>query len=205
MPFLHHALATAAPWLDHYGYAAIFLTVGLEFLGIPLPGLTIVLAATLLASQGEMNMATVLLTASLGAVAGANGAYGIGRLGERRLLLRIGINRRHLHRLHNLFGRYGAGLVLAAPFLDGLRQTHGFAAGMLEMRWRRFLLANLIGVACWLVGWTLMAYQLGHHIGGLLAQIHHYRPWLIGSGLAALALLVAYLLYRRSSRPEDGA
>ena len=74
----------------------------------------------------------VLVVAWAGAVTGDNIGYAIGHFGGRQLVLRfgprIGIRARHLARAERFFVRYGAAIVTAARFFEGLRQVNGIAA-----------------------------------------------------------------------------
>jgi len=44
---------TVKPYLDHYGYWALFGAILLEDFGLPMPGETLLIAGALLASQGK--------------------------------------------------------------------------------------------------------------------------------------------------------
>lgn len=199
---LEHYLALARPYLEHYGYFAVFFTVGLESFGIPLPGQTVIIAGGLLAAQGEgMHIVPLVLTAWVAAVLGDNIGYAIGRFGGRRLILRhgarIGLREDHLVRVEGVFERYGGGIVAAARFFDVLRQLNGVVAGISGMHWLHFLLFNALGATLWVGVWGVGAYLLGQHMSVVLAVFHRYEPYVIGAGLTGLAILLVYLFQRR--------
>jgi len=79
---LHHYLQEVHPYLNRYGYGAVFVIVFLEGFGIPAPGQTIIMAAGLLASRGQMDIGLVVLVAWSAAVLGDNTGYAIGHYGE---------------------------------------------------------------------------------------------------------------------------
>lgn len=196
-----HFLQVAEPWLEHYGYAALFGVMFLEGIGIPAPGLTFLLASAFLASRGEMPMAAVAGAAVAGFVSGCQLAFVIGRTGGRRLLLRIGLlNRHRLRSLRRLFARWGAPLLVAAPFLDGTRQYGSLVAGTADMGWRRFTLFNLTGVVAWIGIWCTATDVLGQHIEPVLRLVHGSAPWLLGAVLVVLLALLAYQFVHR--QPE---
>src|ERR1700735_436172 len=74
-------LASLGPVLDHYGYLAVAGLVLLEDFGIPVPGETVLIAASVYAGVGRMNIVAVGLIAVAAAVVGDNIGYLIGRTG----------------------------------------------------------------------------------------------------------------------------
>ena len=85
-------------FLAQYGYGFIALVVCLESTGLPLPGESLVVAAGMLASHGQMNIWLVLASAFLGSILGDNLGYWVG--GELPLLWLRDRARRPL-RLHS--------------------------------------------------------------------------------------------------------
>lgn len=156
-------LAEAVPWLHRYGYVALAAAVLVEGSGIPAPGAILMGGAALLAGQGEMNLAAILLIAWPAALTGDNLGYWIGRLGGRRLLLRAGVSRRRVVRFDGFFRRFSVWLILFGRFFDGTRQLDGLVAGSARMPWLRFLLADLLGTGLWVVVWVIGLYFIDHH------------------------------------------
>src|SRR6478672_10450984 len=76
--------------LETYGYFGVLLLVGLESLGLPLPGETALLTASAYAAAGHLSIAGVIASAAAGAVLGDAGAYWIGRSGGLALVRRYG-------------------------------------------------------------------------------------------------------------------
>src|SRR5260370_13712130 len=75
---MHSVIASL---LDSYGYAVLFLLVGLESLGIPLPGETALVTAAAFAASGHMSIYMVVATAAVAAIVGDNGGCLIGPQG----------------------------------------------------------------------------------------------------------------------------
>lgn len=200
MDILNHALIVAEPYLSRYGYAAVVAGLFVEGIGIPAPGLTMLIAASLLAGRGEMNLALVIMSGLGGALAGYNLGYRLGNFGGHRLLLRTRlVNRHHLRRLRRLYRRWGVPVVVVAPFFDGLRQLNGPVAGIIDMPWLHFALANALGCALWIGFWASAAFTLSEHTGAALALVNDFRPWLIAAAVALFLALLIYLLVRDRS------
>ncbi|MCB1822490.1 MAG: hypothetical protein KDI73_13070, partial [Candidatus Competibacteraceae bacterium] len=105
---VQHEIARVEPVLDRYGYGAVFAAVGVEGFGIPAPGQTLLIAgAVTAASQQQLRIEWLLLTAFLAALLGNSLGYLIGRRGGQALLRRFRISDRHLQRIEQGFTRYG--------------------------------------------------------------------------------------------------
>ncbi|MFY9973268.1 MAG: DedA family protein [Chromatiaceae bacterium] len=198
---IEEAVARVDPWLQRYGYGAVFVLVGVEGFGIPAPGQTILEAgaAASAAKGSRLRIHWLVLTAFLAASLGATLGYLIGRTGGRRLLKRLRIPERHLDRVESAFDRYGVWLIVLARFFDGTRQLHGIAAGVLGMPWVRFLIFNLVGAALWACFWGLLVYYLDLHLDQVVSLIRRLNPWVATPTVGALIALLG-LLWMRSVR-----
>lgn len=190
--------------LSHVGYPLLFLLVMAESSGVPVPGETSLIAAAVLASQGELEIAAVIPLAAAAAIVGDNIGYQIGRRGGRWLLKRPG--RFHRQRLQVLetgepfFERHGSKAVFFGRFLLGLRVWASWLAGATHMRWRSFLAWNALGGICWATGVGLIAYFLGHAAGNALQTFGVFG--LVAVVVVAAGFLVAHLRHRRHQTGE---
>jgi membrane protein DedA with SNARE-associated domain len=200
---IESGVARVEPWLERYGYWAVFGAVGVEGFGIPAPGQTVLEAgAAASATAGSrLQIGWILLVAFLGASLGNTIGYLIGRLGGLALLHRLRIDKSHLDKVQKGFDRYGGWLIAFARFFDGPRQLNGIAAGILEMPWLHFTLYNLLGAALWVCFWGLGVYYLDLHLDAIVSLIRQVNPWVWGITLAGLAVL-AIFLWRTYSRRD---
>jgi membrane protein DedA with SNARE-associated domain len=192
---------TIKPYLDHYGYWALFGAVFLEDFGMPVPGETLLIASSLLASQGKMHIVTVLLIACVAAVTGDNIGYAIGRFGGRKLVLRYGhyvlISEQRLQKAEKFFLRFGGVVVVVARFFAVLRQLNGIVAGIVKMSWHRFLAYNVLGAALWVTFWSMLFYELGAEAFRFGVGFKTLQFFFLGGLVAATTALAIYLLHRR--------
>ncbi|MEU9077887.1 DedA family protein [Kitasatospora sp. NPDC048538] len=203
------ALAGLAPLLDHYGYLAVALLVLLDNCGIPVPGQTILVLASVYAGTGHLNFAAVLLIAVVAATVGNSLGYLIGRTGGRAFVHRWGryvlLTPERMERADGFFARHGAKVVTVARFVDGLRQTNGIIAGTTEMPWRRFQPFNVLGAVLWVGVWGTFGYLAGANIGTVYRTAIRYQLWFaVGLGLLVAAFLLRQVLRYRRRRAEDG-
>jgi membrane protein DedA with SNARE-associated domain len=152
-----------------HGGWIVAAVVGLESMGLPLPGETVLVSAALYAgTTGRMSFLTVVVSAAIGGIAGDNLGFWIGRdLGYPWM-------RRHTRVLHltpgrlklgqYLFHRHGGKVVFFGRFIAVLRTFAALLAGVNRMEWKRFLLFNAAGAAVWAAGYGSLAYMLGQRL-----------------------------------------
>ena len=191
------AVARVRPLLERYGYPAIFVAVGVEGMGIPAPGQTLLIAAAIDAAHDGLSIVAVVALAVVAAAAGNSIGYLIGRLGGRPLLRRLPISEARLGRVDGLFRRHGGWFILVARFFDGSRQLNGIMAGMLEMPWWRFTFWNVLGAVLFVAVWGIGTYWLDRDIGHVVAVLRRVEPLAIVLLVAALVAGLVYLWRRR--------
>jgi membrane protein DedA with SNARE-associated domain len=196
-----------APILDRWGYLAIAVILGVESFGVPAPGQTIMVAASIYAGAGQMNIFAVAAVSFAAAVLGDNIGYWIGVRGGRKAVHRFGryvfITPERFARAEKFFARRGNRIVVIARFIDGLRQLNGVIAGITAMPWRTFLLYNAIGAALWVGFWTTVAFLLGNHLVTVFETVHRYQWQAIAfgaAGIAAYIILHVRIVRRRRAR-----
>jgi membrane protein DedA with SNARE-associated domain len=149
----------------HLGYLALALLVGIESTGVPVPGETALIAAGVLAHDGEMEITVVIAVTAAAAVIGDNLGYLIGRQGGRRLLEAPGPLERHrlstIEKGEPFFDAHGPKAVFLGRWVAGLRIAAAWLAGITHMRWRVFFFWNLLGGIAWAASVGLAAYLLG--------------------------------------------
>jgi membrane protein DedA with SNARE-associated domain len=184
--------------LQSYGYLAVILFVGLESIGIPLPGESTLIAAALYAgATHHLNIVGVGVVAAAAAIAGDNLGYALGRTGGQRLVKRYG---RYVHLTESrmavgryLFRRHGGNVVFFGRFIALLRTCAAFLAGINRMPSRRFLACNAAGGVLWAGLVSFGAYQLGNAAANVGTMVS-----LVGIALTILITIVTVVLMRRS-------
>jgi membrane protein DedA with SNARE-associated domain len=149
-----------------YGLVTVALIVGLECVGVPLPGETALLGAAIYAgTKHDLNIVAVILTAAAAAIVGRIIGYALGRGFGYWLLLRYGnyvrMTEARIKLGQYLFLRHGGKIVFIAQFVPVLRTFAGIFAGANMMPWRDFMFANVVGSIIWSVTYGYAAYALG--------------------------------------------
>jgi membrane protein DedA with SNARE-associated domain len=198
LPGVFHKLE---PTLRDWGYFAVAGFLFFEDFGVPLPGETMLIAASLYAGAGHLNVFLVGIVGFAAAVLGDNVGYLIGRWGGRRLLDRVGkyvlLTPDRLDRGERFFNDHGGKIVVVARFVEGLRQANGLIAGTIEMHWAKFVACNALGAALWVAVWTSLGYLAGDNV----EKVSHYFTYgAIAIGVIAVLVLWRHLHHRRKRR-----
>ncbi|WP_328684716.1 DedA family protein [Streptomyces sp. NBC_01261] len=193
-------------WLDSVPavavYAVVALVIGVESLGIPLPGEIVLVSAALLSSQHSgINPIVLGACASLGAVIGDSIGYAIGRKGGRPLLAWLAnkfprhFSEGHVATAERSFEKWGMWAVFFGRFIALLRIFAGPLAGVLRMPYWKFLIANVLGGVIWAGGTTAVVYYVG-----IVAEDWLKRFSYFGLAAAVLVGLASMLIVRRKAQ-----
>jgi membrane protein DedA with SNARE-associated domain len=181
--------------LARFGYVIVALFMITEGCGIPVPAYTILVTAAAVASRGTLSIWGVGLAGALGGIVGGSAGYAIGAQGGMRLVrrygARMGIDDEKLARSRKFFERRGLWAAFLGRFLAFVRIVVPMLAGVSQMPFARFSLANAAGA----VASSACYAALGYFFGRDLRKLEHH---LTEVTLAVIALLVGWLIVRRT-------
>ncbi|HME02074.1 MAG TPA: hypothetical protein VKG38_03465 [Solirubrobacteraceae bacterium] len=188
-------LAVFAVILHHHGrdsgvdYAGVFLAAVLSWAVLPGPGEAALIAASISARHGRLDLAAVLAVAWAGATVGGTIGWIAGLKGGRGLITVPGV----VHHLRlaliekgdRFYELYGPIAVFFTP---------SWIAGIHDMHWSRFLPANAISGAVWALTIGFAAYLVGPSITDIVAD-----AGIAGSAFVGFLFVLALLFFRRRS------
>lgn len=185
-------------WSIAFGAAFLETVLGI---GLFFPGSTLLLLMGVMAGRGVFDLETLLLFAFLGALAGDNVNYYLGRRFGVALIQKPGLRftPELVGKTERFLNSHGSIAVFFARFVPALKESMPFVAGSVKMRYGRFLFWDSLGAA----GWGLEFIGIGYLFSTSLklAQL-----WLTRTGylillilffLLALYLLTRYVYARR--------
>lgn len=185
-------------------YLVVGAVIGIESLGIPLPGEIALVSAALLSSRHtlDINPVAVAAAAATGAIVGDTIGYSIGRRFGMSLFERLG-NRfpkhfgpGHVALAKRLFERWGVWAVFFGRFIALLRIFAGPLAGAMRMRYPRFLAANASGAVVWAGGTTAVIYYAGMAAERWLSRF----SWIALVAAIIIGIVVTLLMREQTSR-----
>ena len=187
-------------FLETWGYLAVFVLSFISSMGLPVGAeLAIIYGGVLASGQipnepHHLNLAVVIVLATLAEVLGSLAGYLIGYYGGRPLVDRFGkyvfLTHKDLDRAEAWFARHGEPLVLFGRFIPLLRSFVSIAAGLGEMAIAKFLAFTVIGCAVWCTALSSLGYALGSTYNHVLKGFTY-----AGYALAVLAVIAVAILF----------
>lgn len=164
------------------------------------------LATGKVSGQGEpLNLAIVIILATLAEVLGSVAGYAIGRYGGRPLVDRVGkyvlLTHKDLDRAEAWFARRGEPVVFFGRFIPLLRSFVSFAAGLGEMAIGKFLLFTAVACAIWCTALASLGYSLAGTYDRVVNAFSYAGYVLVA--LAVVAVAVVFWHRYRSYKAEQ--
>src|SRR5215472_9954418 len=184
-------------FITHAGYAAVILFGFLEACCVPIPSEVTFGFAGVLAYQGHLNLALVIVAGTLAELAGSYVSYGVGRVAERPVIERFGryllITKADLDRAERFLAGRGVWAIPLGRALPVVRAFVSIAAGLTGVPPLRFGVLSLIGI----VVYVTVVSSIGYSLGSSWHSLAHALS-LAGYVIAILVVvaIAAFLLYR---------
>ena len=196
-------------FLTSAGYAALILFGFLEAACIPISSEITFGFAGVLAYQGHLNLALVIIIGSLAELGGSYASYAVGRLGGRPLVHRLGryvlVTESDVNRAERFLEGRGAWAVPVGRMLPFVRAFTSIVAGLVRIPAGRFGILSLIGT----VIYATLVSLAGYGLGSTWQRVNHGLT-IVGYVLFALVVIaiagfVAYRWrqFRREGRLRD--
>jgi membrane protein DedA with SNARE-associated domain len=152
-------------FLTDAGYWALIVFAFVQACCIPISSEITFGFAGVLAYQGHLSLALVIIIGTAAELAGSSTAYGLGRLGGRNAVERyrryLLMTRRDVERVEHFFDGRGAWAVGIARIIPLVRAFAGLVAGFMEVPVLPFEVFNLLGTAIWATALSVIGYELG--------------------------------------------
>jgi membrane-associated protein len=177
-------------------YLTIFALIAADAVFPVFPSESALNTASTMASAGELDLAVVIVTGALGAVAGDSLLYWIARLAGARVESKLEKAKRNdkVAAGLELMGRSAPLLIVGGRFVPGLRFVVNASMGLAAYPYRRFLLWSVVGGVSWSVYTCVLAYVVGTALADFpLASI-------VISGTVTSVFLVALFFVARRRR-----
>jgi membrane protein DedA with SNARE-associated domain len=187
------------------GYAALILFGFLQAACIPISSEITFGFAGVLAYEGKLNLALVIIIGSLAELAGSYASYAVGRVGGKPLVAKLGryvlVTQADVDRAERFLAGRGAWAVVVGRMLPFVRAFTSIVAGLVRIPALRFGVLSLIGTVIYATVLSVAGYQLGHAWN----SVSHGLA-VVGYILFAIVVIVivGFVLYRlRQFRRES--
>jgi membrane-associated protein len=185
---------SGSPWT----YLILAVASGGDVVLPLIPSETIVITSGILVADGALHWWLVIPCAAIGAIIGDNIVFLLGaRVGEpvAQRLFRHERGRRRLRRAERGVSRHATVMIVVGRFIPGGRTASTFAAGTLELPWRRFIVADVIAAGAWAAYVTLLGV-----IGGRAFRDSILEPLALSLGIALVVAVVLEVVRRVQRR-----
>jgi membrane protein DedA with SNARE-associated domain/rhodanese-related sulfurtransferase len=180
-----------------FGFAAVFVNVLMEQLGLPVPATPLLLVAGAAAAPDIYRAVEVFIVATSTCVLTDVGWFLAGRrYGNRvmRLLCRISLSPDScVGDTHRRFEHWGGKALVIAKFVPGLTVIAVPLAGAHHMRWPRFLALSALGSTLWIAAPLVLGALAAPQISALLVRLGQFGSRTV---MLLAALLTAYILFK---------
>jgi len=195
--------------IQESGYLGVAFLMFLETVFPPIPSEVIMSVAGVAAGQGKLNYWLVVVAGTAGAMLGnilwylAARALGIQRLEPliRRWGRWITMSWAEVKRAEGWFAEHGTFFVFLGRLLPTVRSLVSIPAGLLKMRFRRFLLASTLGTGTWT---ALLAYA-GFKLGENYTDIEKILGPAANAILVVLIIGYVYRVWTHRHMPAEEA
>lgn len=152
-------------WVYLFLFMIFFVETGLVIMPF-LPGDSLLFFVGMLAAQGSLSLGLCILLLILAAILGDACNYFIGKyVGHHILNWKLFgwqlVKPKHLEKTHQFYEQHGPKTIIIARFVPLVRTFAPFVAGVISMKYRTFLMFNIIGGVLWVMVLSLAGYYLG--------------------------------------------
>jgi membrane protein DedA with SNARE-associated domain len=208
MEFPHFGLTSFVRMHPEYAALAVFLLAfseAIPIVGTIVPGSTLIVAISALATGADVSPWWLLVAAIVGAILGDGASFWLGLFLKRGVLERWPLNRfpKFIARSEDFFARYGAMSVFLARFTAVVRAFVPLIAGIVHMPARQFYIANVLSALVW-----APAHVFPGAAFGLMVRLAGARPseiFFLALALMIVGLIAARLLRRYLRRAGSGS
>lgn len=180
-----------------WGYGGIFILMSIESSFIPFPSEIVLVPAGYLASQGQMSITLIMLSALGGSLVGAFTNYFLAMKLGRKILQKWGkyffIKEQTLVKMEDFFQKYGAVSTFTGRLIPGIRQLISIPAGLAKMNLALFTFYTALGASIWAMVLVLLGYFVGANEVLLKVYLHEITLGVVGS----LVLFLSFYIYKK--------
>ena len=155
--------------LAEHLYAGVFIAAIIETVIPPIPTMAVFPTAGFLASQNNFELYQVILLGIIGGLGASIGstviyliALKLGRVALLKYLKYVKVSEKKLTRVENWFQKYGDKAVLFGRMVPVFREMISIPAGLLKMKFAKFLTYTILGSCGWSITLILVGYYFGN-------------------------------------------
>jgi len=210
LPVTHHKACNGGIFMEQmmidiinrFGYIGIAFLIAVENVFPPIPSEVILTFGGFLTTFSGMNVWGVIVSATIGSVAGALVLYYLGRLlnaerlehfFESKIGRMLHLKKEDAHRAKGWFSRHGNKTVFFCRFIPLIRSLISIPAGAAKMKIGIFMLLTATGTVIWNIALVFLGKFAGNAWGSIVKYVDVYS--LIAVGILLMLSIVAGVIF----------
>lgn len=184
--------------MGQFGYFGVFFLIALENVFPPIPSEVILLFGGFMTTYTSLNIALMVVAATLGSLLGAIVLYYIGKILNKERLKKIvsgkvgkvlRLKEKDIDMADHWFDTKGNKTVFFCRFIPIVRSLISIPAGMSEMPMAKFLLYTTVGSAIWNTVLIVIGNRVGENWESILGVFDQY------SHIVLILLILIFILF----------
>ena len=184
--------------MGQFGYFGVFFLIALENVFPPIPSEVILLFGGFMTTYTSLNIALMVVAATLGSLLGAIVLYYIGKILNKERLKKIvsgkvgkvlRLKEKDIDMADHWFDTKGNKTVFFCRFIPIVRSLISIPAGMSEMPMAKFLLYTTVGSAIWNTVLIVIGNRVGENWESILGVFDQY------SHIVLILLILIFVLF----------
>ncbi len=153
-------------FIEQYGYFALFFSLWLGIVGMPLPDEMIVMSGGFLSSLEKMSVWSAFVLTYLGVVSGLSLGYILGKVFGHQILDKLLKKKKakYLLKSKELLDKYGAFALVISYFIPIVRHILPYLVGMNSMSFKKYALYSYTTGFVWTLIYFTLGLFFGRHI-----------------------------------------
>lgn len=192
--------------MNSYGYLGVFLLIAIENVFPPIPSEVILLFGGFMTTWTDLNIIGMIIAATLGSLVGAIILYYIGKILNKRRLIKIvsgkvgkvlRLKPSDIEKADEWFDKKGNKTVFFCRFIPIVRSLISIPAGMSEMKMPKFLLYTFAGSIIWNTVLLVIGNRVGENWESILGVFDRYSHIVLIILIVMFFGLIFWFYYKR--------
>ncbi|KAF6581511.1 MULTISPECIES: DedA family protein [Paenibacillus] len=179
--------------IEQYGYAALFFSLWLGIVGLPIPDEVIVMTGGAVTGMGILHPLPAFLIVYLGVISGLSLGYVLGRTVGTPILERLRRKKKmdkYITFSEKLIHKYGNFTICISYLLPIVRHIIPYIVGINKMSFKRYALFSYSTGLIWTLIFFLLGRIFGDHVQAVGELIHRY-----GLQMALLLIMLTIIFF----------
>ena len=184
------------PYIENYGYIALFFCLWLGIVGAPIPDEIVAMGGGFVSTLGVLQPIPAFLATYLGVVSGLSLGYVLGKLFGSKILKKIMGKKKlkYITRSQVMISKYGNYALIISYFFPVVRHVVPYIVGINGMSFKTYALYSYTTGFVWTLLYFMLGKFFGLHMGVIAGFTTKYG--IIAAILIVLILIVLYF-YRK--------